>query len=351
MTYEIKTLPLSAIRTNGGTQTRVQLNAAAVKEYGEAMTEGVHFPPVIVFFDGTDHWLADGFHRVQASMDIGALSITSEVRPGDQRAARLFSTGANGAHGVPPTTADKRRAVTVLLQDAEWGDWSDREMARQCKVSHAFVAKTRKSYLDSESRCEPEKPYLDSESRCAPENPYLETFPDSPAETVKKVSRGGKTYEMKTDGVSKANKARATPADKQADEPTVATPPEKHDEAPGPVKASKASGSPEIAELMSIIADLKAKNEALTEEVEALREVAAGADETLKELVLVQAIVDANPPLAEAVAKAKQLSAEVFSLRESNRALQSETNEAIRLCKAAQRRADRLEKAAREHAA
>ena len=344
MTYEIKTLALSAIRTNGGTQTRVQLNAAAVKEYGEAMTEGVHFPPVIVFFDGTDHWLADGFHRVQASMDIGALSITSEVRPGDQRAARLFSTGANGAHGVPPTSADKRRAVMTLLNDAEWGAWSDREVARQCKVSNHLVASVRRELQEAEDR--KKETHLGELPDSRPES-HLGELPDSPAKSVKKVSRGGKTYEMKTDGVSKANKARATPADA----PTVATPPERHDEAPGPVKASKASGSPEVAELMSIIADLKAKNEALTEEVEALREVAAGADETLKELVLVQAIVDANPPLAEAVAKAKQLSAEVFSLRESNRALQSETNEAIRLCKAAQRRADRLEKAAREHAA
>lgn len=332
MTYEIKTLPLSAIRTNGGTQTRVQLNAAAVKEYGEAMTEGVHFPPVIVFFDGTDHWLADGFHRVQASMDIGALSITSEVRPGDQRAARLFSTGANGAHGVPPTVADKRRAVMTMLNDAEWATWSDRDVSRQCKVSHPFVAKMRAS--------------LETFPDSRPES-HLETFPDSPAETVKKVSRGGKAYEMKTDGVSKANKARATPAD----EPTVATPPERHDEAPGPVKASKASGSPEVAELMSIIADLKAKNEALTEEVEALREVAAGAEETQNQLVLVQAIVDADPPLAESVAMNKRFKAEIDSLRGAVRALESEKNEAIRLCRAAQRRADRLEKAAREQAA
>lgn len=136
-----------------------------------------------------------------------------------------------------------------------------------------------------------------------------------------------------------------------ADTGTVATPPERHDEAPGPVEVVKDADSPKVTDLMAEIASLKAANAALTEEVEALREVAAGADETLKELVLVQAIVDANPPLAEAVAKAKQLSAEVFSLRESNRALQSETNEAIRLCKAAQRRADRLEKAAKEQVA
>lgn len=32
---------------------------------------------------------------------------------------------------------DKRRS------DAEWREWSDREIARRCKVSHPFVTKAR----------------------------------------------------------------------------------------------------------------------------------------------------------------------------------------------------------------
>lgn len=43
--------------------------------------------------------------------------------------------------------ADKRRAVTLLLQDEEWAAWSDREIARRCCVGHKFVATVRDSIL------------------------------------------------------------------------------------------------------------------------------------------------------------------------------------------------------------
>jgi len=32
-----------------------------------------------------------------------------------------------------------------LLEDAEWGQWSDREIARRCGVSDPFVGKARSS--------------------------------------------------------------------------------------------------------------------------------------------------------------------------------------------------------------
>ncbi len=38
---------------------------------------------------------------------------------------------------------DKRRAVMTLLQDVEWGQWSDREIAQRCKVEHKTVGKIR----------------------------------------------------------------------------------------------------------------------------------------------------------------------------------------------------------------
>ncbi len=37
------------------------------------------------------------------------------------------------------TRDDKRRAVRILLQDAEWRQWSDRAIARQCHVSDLLV--------------------------------------------------------------------------------------------------------------------------------------------------------------------------------------------------------------------
>jgi hypothetical protein len=61
----------------------------------------------------------------------------------------LYACGAN-THGLPRTSADKRRVLIRLLADPEWGQWVDMEIARHCGVAHSFVAKMRRS-LDSES--------------------------------------------------------------------------------------------------------------------------------------------------------------------------------------------------------
>ena len=140
----IKKINLKSIRIDGGTQSRVSINEDAVASYAEAMTEGATLPPVVVFRDGADDWLADGFHRYRAHNRIGAVSIEADIRAGTLRDAVLYSVGANGKHGMPPSNADKRQAVSRLLGDAEWSAWSDREIAKQCEVGYTFVAKRRK---------------------------------------------------------------------------------------------------------------------------------------------------------------------------------------------------------------
>jgi hypothetical protein len=52
-----------------------------------------------------------------------------------QQDALLYSISSNAEHGLPRSNADKRKAVRLLLADAEWGQWSDRESARHCQVS------------------------------------------------------------------------------------------------------------------------------------------------------------------------------------------------------------------------
>jgi hypothetical protein len=66
------------------------------------------------------------------------------VRAGTVRDAILFSLGANRAHGLRVTNADKRKAVGAMLADAEWSAWSDRKIADACGVSQPFVSGMRK---------------------------------------------------------------------------------------------------------------------------------------------------------------------------------------------------------------
>jgi hypothetical protein len=63
----MKKINILNIRIDGGTQPRQEINYEVVKDYAELMREGVAFPPVTVFFDGVDYWLADGFHRYHAT--------------------------------------------------------------------------------------------------------------------------------------------------------------------------------------------------------------------------------------------------------------------------------------------
>lgn len=138
---------LSDIRIDGGTQPRTEINAGLVAEYAEAMAMGVTFPPIVVFFDGVDHWLADGFHRYHAAKRADWRDIGAEVHTGTQRDAVLFSVGANAAHGARRTPADKRKAVLTLLNDEEWCQWSKVEIARQCGVSTELVLSVVRAHM------------------------------------------------------------------------------------------------------------------------------------------------------------------------------------------------------------
>lgn len=169
-----------------GTQSRVQINENTVSEYAEAIQNGVQFPPITVFFDGTSFWLADGFHRLLAHKRAGKTEILETSEVGGLRDAILYSVGSNANHGLRRTKADKRKAVEMLLSDAEWVQWSDREIAKQCAVSHTFVASVRAS--------------------------YLATLPDSaPVSAVKTVKRGDTVYRQDTTAIGRDRTGRDIP--------------------------------------------------------------------------------------------------------------------------------------------
>lgn len=141
----IQNLPIDCITADESVQSRAELHMPTVEDYTHLLRDNTMLPPVdVVFEKSTDtYYLADGFHRYWAAIRAERTYISANIIPGTRRDAILFSVGSNHNHGLRRTFEDKRRAVSMLLNDEEWSLWSSRIIARRCGVSHTFVEKSR----------------------------------------------------------------------------------------------------------------------------------------------------------------------------------------------------------------
>jgi FtsZ-binding cell division protein ZapB len=137
-------LNIKDIRIDGGTQSRNKINTEVIGNYVECYENGDRFPPVEVFHDGISYYLVNGFHRYFMYKKLNIPIVEAKIYKGTIRDAQKFCLGVNDDHGLQRTNADKRKAVKIALDDMEWSEYSDREIAKICKVSSAFVGKVRK---------------------------------------------------------------------------------------------------------------------------------------------------------------------------------------------------------------
>jgi hypothetical protein len=86
-----------------------------------------------------------------------------------------------------------------MLADPEWREWNNNAIARQCRVSEFLVRTVRQERA-----------------------PTPET--QEPAERTRKVTRGGKTYTMRTGRIGTAARARASAAPSSARSPAPTAP-------------------------------------------------------------------------------------------------------------------------------
>lgn len=130
---------LDAVAFDAGTQIRAAIDQQVVADYAEAMTNGATFPPIVLFHDGNQHYLADGFHRFMAAQRIQARDIDADVKPGTKDDALWFALGANRTNGKRLTEADKTHAVEMAIQ--MWPERLQREIAEQVGCSESLVSK------------------------------------------------------------------------------------------------------------------------------------------------------------------------------------------------------------------
>jgi transposase len=160
----VKTLNLLNIRIDGGTQARLQLNQEVVAEYAEKMRDGEVFPPVTVYFDGSEYWLADGFHRYFATKANAKASIDADVENGTQQEAKKYSWKANSRRGLRLNHDDFRNIIFAMLGDEETKTWSNRQIAEWVGVSHSTVNRI-KSSLEQSSSETTEKKYINKHGK------------------------------------------------------------------------------------------------------------------------------------------------------------------------------------------
>jgi hypothetical protein len=136
-------LQRTKIRTDGGTQPRASYHFGVAESYAEDMDAGAVFPPVTVFYDGTDYWLADGFHRLLAAEKLEQTEIEADVRQGTQQDAQWYSYSVNQTHGLRRTNDDKKRAVIAALSHPKGTEMSDNQIAAHCGVGQPTVSRYR----------------------------------------------------------------------------------------------------------------------------------------------------------------------------------------------------------------
>lgn len=175
-----KRLKVPDLRMDAAIQPREKIDTETVREYGDALADGAVFPPAIVFFETISkiYWLADGWHRCLASRDG---TVLCEVRSGGRREAALYAAQANRTHGLRRSTADKQRAVRLMLAAVgDDGEWSDRKIAEHCGVSQPMVSTARKA---SHSEDESDKVYHSNGDNSAETQEGL-TETDSPVSVI-----------------------------------------------------------------------------------------------------------------------------------------------------------------------
>lgn len=155
---EMTVLNIKLIRMDCGTQSRDANDQEHIDFLAEQLQSGEILPPITVVHDGLEYYLADGFHRVHAHIKLGKASIKCEVITGTLRHAIDLSGMANKTHGLNRSHATKRKQVLIYLEDFEWSELSDRQIAKKVGVSHPFVANLRAELSGSVKKENPKAP-------------------------------------------------------------------------------------------------------------------------------------------------------------------------------------------------
>jgi len=284
----MKKLNLGVIRLDGETQARVSLDSQLVTQYAEAMGDGDAFPPIVVFHDGSDYWLADGFHRYHATKQQGYASIEAEIKIGTREEAQIYAFGANARRGLSTNPEDIRSIIIRMFSHPISSGWALGEIARHVGVSKMTVSRVKASLQPK-----------DGES------------------TIKTYQRNGKPVTIDT-AKHKTKKAAA--------------PKEEPDPQPEPQPQDDERTTSAIAELMDTITELHAENQRLKDAIATAQWDASDIEK-----------IDVQDTLADLREQIRVMEIDNAALRDSRNMFQTRNAELMKTVKSLQAKLKKLE--------
>lgn len=183
-----KVLSIDLITASDETQGRAAIDDDHVADLVAAWLAKSDIPPLTVYFDGSEYHLSDGFHRLAAARIAKRSSVPVDLKPGSKRDAWKAALQANQGHGLRRSNADKRRLVTLALNDDELVKWSDNRVAEHIGVSQEMVRQTRAqltTVVSSPAAKTKDEPKIgkDGKSRKAPKASTKKPKPKAPPVT------------------------------------------------------------------------------------------------------------------------------------------------------------------------
>lgn len=119
-------------------------NRQVVQDYARAMAaeKPAKFPPIVLYRERGTLLLSDGAHRIEATLLNGGTTIEAIVRTGSRRDCLRHAVSSAGEFGLRFSTADKRRAIELMLK--AFPKMKAAEVARAIGVDEKTVSATKR---------------------------------------------------------------------------------------------------------------------------------------------------------------------------------------------------------------
>lgn len=157
------------------------------------------FPPIKAVFDGKTYWGYDGLQTYSAHSDLGDEVVRVEFVKGTRADVAWLAAGSNRLHGMPLSSAEKRRAVELCRKSELGKKKSQPEVADHVGCSISLVASVDSALKKQETK-KPSKPASQPELQAVEDEPDEDPMVLSPPKPPTKRGRKNKAVKAAKTG-------------------------------------------------------------------------------------------------------------------------------------------------------